>query len=169
MVHGMMEQSNGRFVLKSEKGEGTVAELWIPIARETRAESQATSVAKDGYEAVRPLVVLAVDDDGLVLMNTAMMLEELDTRCSRRRPGNKLLDILRREKAVDLVITDHAMPQMTGVQLATAIKDERPGLPIILATGYAELPPGSEIGLPKLAKPFRQQELSQAVSSIMRG
>jgi CheY-like chemotaxis protein len=82
--------------------------------------------------------------------------------------GKQALDILRREAAVDLVITDHAMPQMTGVQLATAIKVERPSLPIILATGYAELPPGSEIGLPKLAKPFRQQELSQAVTAVMR-
>ena len=169
MVHGMMEQSNGRFVLKSEKGQGTVAELWIPIAEETRTKNQVANVAKVGDEAVRPLVVLAVDDDGLVLMNTAMMLEELGHKVFEATSGKQALDILRREKAVDLVITDHAMPQMTGVQLATAIKDERPGLPIILATGYAELPPGSEIGLPKLAKPFRQQELSQAVSSIMRG
>ncbi|MEH2511648.1 PAS domain S-box-containing protein [Nitrobacteraceae bacterium AZCC 1564] len=168
MVHGMMEQSNGRFVLKSEKGEGTVAELWIPMTEETQAESVVASVAKDGEEAVRPLVVLAVDDDGLVLMNTAMMLEELGHKVFEATSGKQALDILRREKAVDLVITDHAMPQMTGVQLATAIQDERPGLPIILATGYAELPPGSETGLPKLAKPFRQQELSQAVSSVIR-
>ncbi len=168
MVHGMMEQSNGRFVLKSEEGGGTVAELWIPIAKDTQAESRVATVAKDGGEAVRPLVVLAVDDDGLVLMNTAMMLEELGHKVFEATSGKQALDILRREQAVDLVITDHAMPQMTGVQLATAIHDERPGLPIILATGYAELPPGSEIGLPKLAKPFRQQELAQAVSSIMR-
>jgi PAS domain S-box-containing protein len=168
MVHGMMEQSNGRFILKSAKGEGTVAELWIPMAKETQAESIVASLAKGREEVVRPLVVLAVDDDGLVLMNTAMMLEELGHKVFEATSGKQALDILRREEAVDLVITDHAMPQMTGVQLATAIKDERPGLPIILATGYAELPPGSEIGLPKLAKPFRQQELSQAVSSIMR-
>lgn len=168
MVHGMMEQTNGRFVLKSEKGEGTVAELWIPMTKEVHAESTVNGAAKDGDEAVRPLVVLAVDDDGLVLMNTAMMLEELGHKVFEATSGKQALDILRREQAVDLVITDHAMPQMTGVQLATAIKDERPGLPIILATGYAELPPGSEIGLPKLAKPFRQQELSQAVSAIMR-
>src|SRR5262249_15003532 len=77
MVHGMMEQTNGRFVLQSELGEGTVAELWIPMAKEMQAESAVASAAKDADEAVRPLVVLAVDDDGLVLMNTAMMLEEL--------------------------------------------------------------------------------------------
>ena len=167
MVHGLMEQSNGRFVLKSQKGEGTVAELWIPVAKETHAVN-AAGVTKNNVEAVRPLVVLAVDDDGLVLMNTAMMLEELGHKVFEATSGKQALDILRREEAVDLVITDHAMPQMTGVQLATAIKVERPSLPIILATGYAELPPGSEIGLPKLAKPFRQQELSQAVTDIMR-
>jgi PAS domain S-box-containing protein len=167
MVHGLMEQSNGRFVLKSEQGEGTVAELWIPVAKETHAIN-AAGVTRNNGEAVRPLVVLAVDDDGLVLMNTAMMLEELGHKVFEATSGKQALDILRREEAVDLVITDHAMPQMTGVQLATAIKVEHPGLPIILATGYAELPPGSEIGLPKLAKPFRQQELSQAVTAVMR-
>ncbi len=168
MVHGLMEQTSGRFLLKSEKGEGTVAELWIPVTDEMHVESSITGAAKDSDEAVRSLVVLAVDDDGLVLMNTAMMLEELGHKVFEATSGKQALDILRREKIVDLVITDHAMPQMTGVQLATAIRDEWPGLPIILATGYAELPPGSEIGLPKLAKPFRQQELSQAVSAIMR-
>lgn len=167
MVHGLMEQSNGRFVLKSEKGEGTVAELWIPVAKEIHAEINLAGVAKDNGKAVRPLVVLAVDDDGLVLMNTAMMLEELGHKVFEATSGKQALDILRREEVVDLVITDHAMPQMTGVQLATAIKVEHPSLPIILATGYAELPPGSEIGLPKLAKPFRQQELSKAVSAVM--
>lgn len=113
-------------------------------------------------------MVLAVDDDGLVLMNTVVMLEDLGHTVFEASSGRQALDILRREKAIDLVITDHAMPQMTGVQLAVAIKAERPNLPIILATGYAELPPGSEANLPKLAKPFRQQELSQAVADVFR-
>ena len=159
-------QNLGDRHVHAKLGEGTVAELWIPVAKETHAVN-AAGVTKNNVEAVRPLVVLAVDDDGLVLMNTAMMLEELGHKVFEATSGKQALDILRREEAVDLVITDHAMPQMTGVQLATAIKVERPSLPIILATGYAELPPGSEIGLPKLAKPFRQQELSQAVTAVM--
>lgn len=169
MVHGMMEQSGGRFVLKSQKGAGSVAELWLPLAKtEKRSGVDLTRTETEAGQPTRPLMVLAVDDDGLVLMNTVVMLEDLGHTVFEAASGKQALDILRREKAIDLVITDHAMPQMTGVQLADAIRAERPGLPIILATGYAELPPGSEADLPKLAKPFRQQELSQAVAEAIR-
>jgi CheY-like chemotaxis protein len=68
---------------------------------------------------------------------------------------------------VDLVITDQAMPHMTGADLATAIGAERPDLPIILATGYAELPPGTDKGLPKLSKPFRQEQLADAIAEVL--
>lgn len=166
MVHGMTEQSGGRFFLKSQKGEGTTAEIWLPVAKGTRP-AQDERLIRDGAPRARPLVVLAVDDDGLVLMNTTVMLQDMGHTVFEATSGNQALDILRREKSVDLVITDHAMPRMTGVQLAAAIKAERPGLPIILATGYAELPPGVDAELPKLGKPFRQQELMQAVAAAI--
>jgi len=75
---------------------------------------------------------------------------------------------LRRESAIDLVITDQAMPHMTGMQLAEAIRAERPDLPIILVTGYAELPPGSDLAIPKLGKPFHQQDLATAISDALQ-
>lgn len=166
MVHGMTEQSGGRFILKSRKGEGTTAEIWLPVAKATRP-AQGERFIRDGAPRTRPLVVLAVDDDGLVLMNTTVMLQDMGHTVFEATSGNQALDILRREKSVDLVITDHAMPKMTGAQLAAAIKAERPGLPIILATGYAELPPGVDAELPKLGKPFRQHELMQAVAAVI--
>ncbi len=166
MVHGMTEQSGGRFLLTSQKGKGTVAELWLPVAKQgTQADSVVTHVAAEN--SARPLVVLAVDDDGLVLMNIVLMLEDLGHTVFEATSAKKALEILRREK-IDLVITDHAMPQMTGVQLAKEINTGWPGLPIILATGYAELPKGSETDLPKLAKPFRQEDLAQALANIQR-
>lgn len=167
MVHGMTEQSGGRFVLKSRKGEGTTGEIWLPVAKVTRP-AQEERFVRDGIPRTRPLVVLAVDDDGLVLMNTTVMLQDMGHTVFEATSGNQALDILRRERSVDLVITDHAMPKMTGAQLAAAIKAERPGLPIILATGYAELPPGVDAELPKLGKPFRQQELMQAVAAAIQ-
>ncbi|NGX95297.1 MAG: PAS domain S-box protein [Candidatus Afipia apatlaquensis] len=166
MVHGMTEQSGGRFFLKSQKGEGTTAEIWLPVAKAT-LPAQGGRFIKDGVTGTRPLVVLAVDDDGLVLMNTAVMLQDMGHTVLEATSGNQALEILRREPSVDLVITDHAMPRMTGAQLAAAIKAERPDLPIILATGYAELPPDVDAGLPKLGKPFRQQELMQAVTAVI--
>lgn len=165
MIHGMAEQTGGRFVLKSRKGAGTTAEIWLPVAKPAKAANDAERPVRDSAPPTRPLVVLAVDDDGLVLTNTAVMLQDMGHTVFEATSGNQALDILRREQSVDLVITDHAMPKMTGIQLASAIKAVRPGLPIILATGYAELPPGVDTELPKLGKPFRQQELMQAVAA----
>ena len=85
---------------------------------------------------------MAVDDDFLILTNTIAMLEDLGHIGIAASSGKEALDILRREDSVDLVITDQAMPEMTGVQLAEAIKKEWPDLPVILATGYAELERG---------------------------
>jgi len=68
---------------------------------------------------------------------------------------------------VDLVITDHAMPGMTGAQLADAIEEKIPGLPVIIITGFAELPPHAS-SRPRLDKPFKQAALAQIVSSIRR-
>ena len=81
--------------------------------------------------------------------------------------GKEALDILRRDEPVDLVITDHAMPQMTGLQLADAIKKQWPDLPVVLATGFAELQPGHGSALPKLAKPFTEAELAEAIANIV--
>jgi PAS domain S-box-containing protein len=166
MVHGMTEQSGGRFLLKSRKGEGTTAEIWLPVAKTVRS-AESERFVRDGSPRTRPLVVLAVDDDGLVLMNTTVMLQDMGHTVFEATSANQALDILRRERSVDLVITDHAMPKMTGVQLAEAIRAERPGIPVILATGYAELPPGVDAGLPRLGKPFRQQDLMHAVTAAI--
>ena len=165
MVHGMTEQSGGRLVLKSRKGEGTTAELWLPVAAAVpvAADPPASSVAA---RAPGTLTVLVVDDDGLVLMNTAAMLEDLGHRVFEAISGNEALAILRREPAIDLVITDQAMPGMTGVQLAEAIRAEWPDMPFILATGYAEIP--ADAGLPRLGKPFSQSELAASIAATMQ-
>ncbi len=113
---------------------------------------------------MRSLVVLAVDDDGLVLL--VMMLEELVHIALQANSGTEALDLLRGGNAVDLVITDHAMPKMTGVQLAEAIAHEWPNIPIILATGYAELPPGAGRNMPTLSKPFRLEQLAEALAGV---
>jgi CheY-like chemotaxis protein len=67
------------------------------------------------------------------------------------------------------VITDQLMPAMTGIQLIEAIRAEWPHLPVILATGYAELPPGTDPNLPRLGKPFRQEDLVRAMNLMLEG
>jgi PAS domain S-box-containing protein len=164
MVHGMAEQIGGRFVLKSSLGQGTNAEIWIPAAA---GKAGAPSQEAEQSETVRArsLTVLAVDDDGLVLFNTVAMLEDLGHTALEAHSGGEALEILEKTP-VDLVITDQAMPQMSGMQLIAAIRERRPELPVLLATGYAELPAGSAKDLLKLAKPFTETELAGAIAKL---
>jgi len=99
-----------------------------------------------------------------VLLNTVAMLEDLGHTVFEASSAKRALEIIRHQRRVDLVITDHAMPNMSGSDLAAAIKSERPELPVILATGYVELPPGADQSLPTLSKPFRQQQLADAIA-----
>jgi CheY-like chemotaxis protein len=109
--------------------------------------------------------VLVVDDDGLVLMNTAAMLDDLGHHVIEATSGEQALRALRQGRRVDLVITDQLMPGMTGTQLIAAIRSEWPRVPVILATGYTELPAGTASDFVKLSKPFRQDDLARAVAA----
>jgi PAS domain S-box-containing protein len=165
MVHGMVEQLGGQFLLHSRPGEGATVELWLPVADEpaTAAEPEAAASPRQR----RQLAVLAVDDDALVLANTRAMLEDLGHTVVVAISGEQALEQLEHMPAVDLVITDHAMPKMTGTELAKVIAARRPGVPIILATGYAELPAGSDSGLLRLSKPYRQDALADAIAAAI--
>ncbi|MBY5817733.1 PAS domain S-box protein [Rhizobium leguminosarum] len=166
MVQGLASQSGGRLMMKSSLGEGTTAELWFPVASVEQATEAATDRPQQEENAPRRLRIVAVDDDGLVLMNTTLMLEDLGHTVFEAMAGTEALDILRKQQ-VDLVICDHAMPRMTGAQLAQAIRSEWPDIPIILATGYAEIPQGADIvDLPRLGKPFSQAQLAEAISRV---
>jgi PAS domain S-box-containing protein len=166
MVHGFAEQSNGRLLLHSQRGKGTIAELWLPAAKRSVQTLDSAPPAQAAPSATDPITVLAVDDDALVLMNTVAMLEDLGHTAFEAYSGREALEILRREESIDLVITDQAMPHMTGSELATAMKREWPNIPVLLATGYADRVPGDEIGLPKIAKPFLQAELADAIVRV---
>ena len=161
MVHGFAEQSGGRLILHSQKGAGTTAELLLPVAKTSEKPIPATPAPP--AKALRPLTILAVDDDALVLMNTVHMLEDLGHTVFEAYSGYEALEILRREDGIDLVVTDQAMPKMTGTELAKIIKREWPDIPVLLATGYADRVRGDDIGLPKLTKPYMQRELAEAI------
>jgi signal transduction histidine kinase len=167
MVHGMAEQMGGRLTLRSEQGKGTTAEIWLP-AVEGSAPAGVQSL-EEATAALAPgkLRVLAVDDDRLVLFNTTAMLEDLGHEVVEAGSGDEALNLLERDR-FDLLITDQAMPRMTGVQLLEIVRERWPGLPVILATGYAEIPGGVQVTAPKLSKPFTEQELAQALMSARR-
>lgn len=169
MVHGLTVQSGGAVHIASEPGKGTVVNLWLPRARhedvKQAAERPAVPAAERGSGGLR---VLLVDDDSLVSMNTAYMLMDLGHSVMEAPSGTHALRLLEADSQFDVIITDYAMPGMTGLDLANAIKQLRPKMPIIIASGYAELPPDATLGFPRLSKPYTQQQLSEALSQASR-
>ena len=167
MVHGLAEQCGGRLVLKSRKGEGTTAELWLPVAKvETSADPEDASAAGQVPRGGRALTVLAVDDDNLVLAYTAALLQDLGHQVLEATSAKEALGILERN-AVDLVITDYLMPETKGTELLTEVQKNWPGTLVMIATGYAELQPNEAPGVPRLHKPFRQEQLAKAIDDAM--
>jgi CheY-like chemotaxis protein len=169
MVHGLAEQSGGRLVLKSTLGEGTSAEIWLGTARH---EVDIASVQADGQPwaqtSTLKMNVIAVDDDVLVLMNTVAMLEELGHNVFSAMSGPQALDILRRERSIDVIVTDQAMPRMTGTELARAARAEKDDIRILMTTGYADVA-DMEKGIALINKPFSLHELQKAVNDLHAG
>jgi PAS domain S-box-containing protein len=166
MVHGFAEQSGGAFVLHSQKGRGTTAEIWLPAAKDSTQPSTLRLAQSGPVQPQRSRTILAVDDDALVLMNTVAMLEDLGHSVFEAYSGKEALEIMRQEESIDLVITDQAMPQMSGTQLAKIIRQEWPNVSIVLATGYSDRVPGEDIDLPRLTKPYLEGDLAAAIARL---
>jgi PAS domain S-box-containing protein len=166
MVQGLMAQSGGGLVMKSQSGKGTTAELWLRVS-DVAAEMDQPRAVEPELVPSRPLAVLVVDDDGLVLMNTILMLEDLGHRPTEAMSGEEALALLEAGPLPDVVVTDHAMPHMTGAELAEKIVALYPDQKVILATGFAELPDGLEVDIPRLAKPFTQRLLNETIAKVV--
>jgi signal transduction histidine kinase len=170
MVHGLAAQSGGQLKIHSEPDVGTTVELWLP-----QAQTSAVSVPRDADAAecaplpvTKPCRVLVVDDDLLVLTGTSALIEDLGHTAIEAHSAAEALSKLESGERIDVVVTDHAMPNMTGLQLAQRIQDKYPGLPIILATGYAEIPSDpTVVKILKLAKPCSQREIALAIQSAL--
>jgi PAS domain S-box-containing protein len=164
MVHGLAVQLGGALQLESLPGKGTTATLVLPVASSApEAESPQVTLSK----VSRSAVILFVDDDPLIAMSTTEMLEDLGHHVIGVNSGLHALDIIRSEQPIDLMMTDHVMPGMTGIELAAASREVRPTLPILLATGYAELPEGAQLDLPRLAKPYHQDQLRDRLDQLL--
>jgi CheY-like chemotaxis protein len=99
-------------------------------------------------------------------MSTVEMLEDLGHRAIECNSAAQALDVLKNGQEIDLMLTDQAMPGMTGIELAELAHKERPKMPILLATGYADLP-ASQIKLPRLSKPYLQSELQEEINRLL--
>jgi CheY-like chemotaxis protein len=165
MVHGLAAQSGGALKIRSKIGSGTTAELWLPVA-EGRVETADTS---DGELPKQPrrASILIVDDENLVRSATAEMLREMGHQVIEAATGSAALERLNSREEIDLLITDYLMPGMRGSEVAEEARIIRPGLPVLLLTGYANLAKGEAAGLPRLSKPFREADLARTVAGLL--
>src|SRR5258708_39491972 len=168
IVHGLAAQSGGQLSMHSHKGEGATVELWLPVSDRQQIDvvSEVPGAASPTAE-LKQLRILAVDDDGLVLLNTAPLLEDLGHHVISAASGQQALEALKHQPDLDLVVTDQAMPKMTGLELREVIGKIRPSLPVLVTTGYAEIPASAEPEAQRLSKPFTQDELASAVTETM--
>jgi len=163
MVFGLAQQSKGRLAIDSEVGRGTRVELALPFAAE--APQQALEVVGVAPAAGRRARVLIVDDDPQVRHVTASFLTGFGHSTTEVGDGTSALQHLERDRC-DIVVADLAMPGMSGVELAGAIRDRYPGLPVLILTGHADAMHIPE-DLPVLAKPFRSADLADRVATLL--
>ncbi|KQU54579.1 histidine kinase [Bosea sp. Leaf344] len=167
MVAGTAEQLGGKLILESRIGKGTTASIWLPSVPAQPLERPGDDAAPDGFRDGGLLRILAVDDDALVLMNTTALLEDLGHTVFEASSAKQALELLSTQPDIQLLVTDHAMPQMTGAQLIGEVVERWPDLPIILATGYAEAPHGLPARVKRLGKPFWQKDLEKAIGEVL--
>ena len=166
MVYGFAKQSNGAFRIDSSVGRGTTVELLIPCAPQTAANPHSKATERQSIGTTNPLCILLVDDHPEVRTTTAAMLAELGHSVIEAANGREALVALENGAACcDLLISDYAMPYISGTELVRQARQVIPEVPAIIITGYAETdavrdrPEDVEI----LLKPFRENALRQAL------
>jgi CheY-like chemotaxis protein len=168
MVYGFAKQSNGAFRIESELGVGTTAELWLPKAPDgSRCEAPPTAATKR-RRTNRSLNILLVDDHAHVRSTTAAVLGDFGHKVIEAADGTDALRVLRENCGFDLLITDYAMPHLSGTELLRAAQGICPDVPALIVTGYAEAeairdrPAHVEI----LQKPFTPEALEGAIDHL---
>jgi PAS domain S-box-containing protein len=167
MVYGFARQSGGAVHIESEVGRGTTVTLWLPRAPRGEATSDGPANYADWDAATRPLRVLLVDDHEGVRAMTEAMLTELGHSVSAVRDGASVVRKFRAgETGWDLLITDYAMPTISGSELLRKVREHAPDLPGLIITGYAD--PDSIGNRPEdvqvLVKPFTIDQLRAAIA-----
>lgn len=164
MAHGLASQLGGTLTIHSREGVGTNVELWLPIST-TVPDTDKASDARVFTSDARGLALL-VDDEEFVRASTADMLEELGYQVQEADSGETALALIAQGIRPDLLVTDHLMPGMNGVELALTLRERFPELPVLVVSGYAEVE-GIAPGLPRLTKPFRSVELKDCLAALM--
>ncbi|HEY5722639.1 MAG TPA: ATP-binding protein [Allosphingosinicella sp.] len=163
MVHGLASQLGGALTMSSKPGVGTNIELWLPVSAEGAVVEERSAAPE--IEAGHQGVALLVDDEELVRASTAHMLSELGYIVVEARSADEALKLAEAGSHFDLLVSDYLMPGTNGADLARAVKSLRPDLPVLIISGYAD-GDGIAPDLPRLTKPFRQDELAAKIGAL---
>jgi PAS domain S-box-containing protein len=163
-IHGFAAQAGGRAEVSSEEGLGTSVAIMLPLSNK-----ELTSVPTVGDASTLPqgLAVLLVEDNFQVRAFAEDLLEDLGCEVISAEGGEEALRLLE-TKPVDLIFSDVVMPGMTGVELAHKVREMKPEVPVLLATGYSDEIGESRHEFSVLAKPYRPQDLSEAMVELLK-
>ncbi|MBV8650783.1 MAG: response regulator, partial [Alphaproteobacteria bacterium] len=165
MVYGFVKQSGGHVTIDSERGVGTEVKIYLPRSGGTHREA-AGAMPGDEEEAPRGSeAILLVEDNEEVLKLAVGMVEQLGYEVAVARDAGQALAILETDQPVDAIFTDIVMPGgMAGDQLASKALELRPGIKVLLTSGYAAQSSGIGAtlvgGFPMITKPYRRTELA---------
>jgi PAS domain S-box-containing protein len=164
MAHGLAAQLGGALTINSREGIGTNVELWLPVSVQV-AEAETATSPLASVATLRGLVLL-VDDEAIVRASTADMLMELGYEVVEAESAEEAIAFVADGTTPDLLVTDHLMAGMSGVDLAFALRDTFPKLPVLVVSGYANVADLSP-DLPRLTKPFKASDLAASLAHIM--
>lgn len=133
-TYGIVTSSGGTVEVHSELGLGTCFEIWLPFSTATQAIVAPTPVENPSQFRGR---VLIVEDDLSVLKITIRIIEDAGMEVLQARDGSEGLRVIESGVDLDLLLTDAVMPNMNGLELIQAARHVRPGLPVIVCSGYA--------------------------------
>jgi len=175
MVHGFVQQSHGRLDIESAPGEGTQVRMVFRVAEQTAGDDPSQAERRGGTPdepAQRPCRILVVEDNEDVRELAEEMLAMAGYEVVSAPSGERALGILENGLQPDLLFTDVIMPGgMNGLELVERVHAKRPGLPVLITTGYMDELPGRggrREGLDVLAKPYQHQALLDRVGAALK-
>jgi len=167
IVHGFAAQSGGSVRITSSPGQGTKVDLWLPRAQSEAFKCLDPEPDQSVIES-RRAKILVCDDDGGVLDFVGAVLRSDGYTVWEAETPDQALEIVERERPIDLLLVDYAMPEMNGIAVINRARDCQRGLKTLMMSGHADILHSSGmLGIPLLAKPFKVAELRKRIAEIM--
>ena len=163
-VYGFVRQSQGDMHIRSAPGAGTSIMMAFPITAESSQMQESSEKPSAGLDGIR---LLLAEDNAILARTLVAMIEHLGAEVRHFSTGDEALEHIAIHDDFDVVLSDIRMPgKMDGFALYSWVREHRPQLPVLLMSGFNDSV-DTEDGVIVLSKPFGQQELSQALRSVM--